>query len=86
MDDCSPVLVVEGDEETRCFIAAQVARLGLACHAVDTSDAGLVTRGVPLPKKEAEATERVPGPSRSKRRHRHQPQNLRVGGKEKHEL
>jgi DNA-binding NarL/FixJ family response regulator len=41
MDDCSPVLVVEGDEETRCFIAAQIARLGLACRAVDTSEAAL---------------------------------------------
>jgi DNA-binding NarL/FixJ family response regulator len=35
------VLVVDCDDATRSLVAAAVARLGLACHAVDSSEAAL---------------------------------------------
>jgi two-component system, LuxR family, response regulator FixJ len=41
MSGFDTVLVVDCDETARALIAAQVARLGLACSAVDSSDAAL---------------------------------------------
>jgi DNA-binding NarL/FixJ family response regulator len=41
MSDFETVLVVDCDEAARSLIAAQVARLGLDCNAVDSSDAAL---------------------------------------------
>jgi DNA-binding NarL/FixJ family response regulator len=41
MSDYDKVLVVDCDETARSLIAAQVARLGLDCSAVDSSDAAL---------------------------------------------
>jgi DNA-binding NarL/FixJ family response regulator len=41
MSDFETVLVVDCDEAARSLIAAQVARLGLDCNAVDSSEAAL---------------------------------------------
>jgi DNA-binding NarL/FixJ family response regulator len=41
MSEFDTVLVVDCDETARSLIAAQVARLGLDCSAVDSSDAAL---------------------------------------------
>ncbi len=41
MSDCGTVLVADCEQATRSLIAAEVARLGLACLAVNTSEAAL---------------------------------------------
>jgi DNA-binding NarL/FixJ family response regulator len=45
MKDWRAVLVVDCDQATRLLIATQVARLGLVCRAVDSSEAALATVG-----------------------------------------
>jgi DNA-binding NarL/FixJ family response regulator len=41
MDDFGTVLVVDCDDAGRSLVAAEVARLGLACRALDSSEAAL---------------------------------------------